>query len=236
MNTNNLYESLITNISVSIKNALNEMVSEDDAGGQEVRDFLQAHPEIDTPMKLKNASSRLYFKAYDRKMLYLLPNRRKMKTTYIRKGSLKDAKQMALKDINTASLETINKNRQIKKNNISYQQETDKDINTLWFPEADNELKDFFIDYYDFSTKRWDIALTEWDWIHSRELSNLLYNIMKDKEQEDELYDLLISEEFIQKLYRKFLVFNKPINKDVWNIYKFLKIWLMKIAKINMEN
>ena len=59
---------------------------------------------------------------------------------------------------------------------------------------------------------------------------------MKDKEQEDELYDLLISEEFIQKLYRKFLVFNKPINKDVWNIYKFLKIWLMKIAKINMEN
>jgi hypothetical protein len=33
MNTNNLYESLITNISISIKNALNEMVSEDDAGG-----------------------------------------------------------------------------------------------------------------------------------------------------------------------------------------------------------
>lgn len=228
MNTNNLYESLITNISISIKNALNEMVSEDDAGGQEVRDFLQAHPEIDTPMKLKNASTRLYFKAYDRKMLYLLPNRRKMKTTYIRKGSLKDAKRLALKDINADS-NSINRKPMVN-NSI------DKDINKLWFPEADNDLKNFFIDYYDFSTKRWDIALTEWDWIHSRELSNLLYNIMKNKEQEDELYDLLISEEFIQKLYRKFLVFNKPINKDVWNIYKFLKIWLMKIAKINMEN
>ena len=228
MNTNNLYESLITNISISIKNALNEMVSEDDAGGQEVRDFLKEHPEIDTPMKLKNASSRLYFKAYDRKMLYLLPNRRKMKTTYIRKGSLKDAKRLALKDINADS-NSINRKPMVN-NSI------DKNINKLWFPEADNDLKNFFIDYYDFSTKRWDIALTEWDWIHSRELSNLLYNIMKDKEQEDELYDLLISEEFIQKLYRKFLVFNKPINKDVWNIYKFLKIWLMKIAKINMEN
>lgn len=228
MNTNNLYESLITNISISIKNALNEMVSEDDAGGQEVRDFLQAHPEIDTPMKLKNASTRLYFKAYDRKMLYLLPNRRKMKTTYIRKGSLKDAKRLALKDINADS-NSINRKPMVN-NSI------DKDINKLWFPEADNDLKNFFIDYYDFSTKRWGIALTEWDQIHSRELSNLLYNIMKDKEQEDELYDLLISEEFIQKLYRKFLVFNKPINKDVWNIYKFLKIWLMKIAKINMEN
>lgn len=228
MNTNNLYESLITNISISIKNALNEMVSEDDAGGQEVRDFLQAHPEIDTPMKLKNASTRLYFKAYDRKMLYLLPNRRKMKTTYIRKGSLKDAKRLALKDINADS-NSINRKPMVN-NSI------DKDINKLWFPEADNDLKNFFIDYYNFSTKRWGIALTEWDQIHSRELSNLLYNIMKDKEQEDELYDLLISEEFIQKLYRKFLVFNKPINKDVWNIYKFLKIWLMKIAKINMEN
>lgn len=228
MNTNNLYEKLISNISISIKNTLNEMVSEDDAGGQEVRDFLKEHPEIDTPMKLKNASSRLYFKAYDRKMLYLLPNRRKMKTTYIRKGSLKDAKQMALKDINADS-NSINRKPMVNDS-------IDKDINKLWFPEADNNLKNFFIDYYDFSTKRWDIALTEWDWIHSRELSNLLYNIMKDKEEEDELYDLLISEEFIQKLYRKFLVFNKPINKDVWNIYKFLKIWLMKIAKINMEN
>ena len=228
MNTNNLYEKLISNISISIKNALNEMVSEDDAGGQEVRDFLQAHPEIDTPMKLKNASTRLYFKAYDRKMLYLLPNRRKMETTYIRKGSLKDAKRMALKDIN-ADNNSINRKPMVN-NSI------DKNINKLWFPEADNDLKNFFIDYYDFSTKRWGIALTEWDQIHSRELSNLLYNIMKDKEQEDELYDLLISEEFIQKLYRKFLVFNKPINKDVWNIYKFLKIWLMKIAKINMEN
>lgn len=228
MNTNNLYEKLISNISISIKNALNEMVSEDDAGGQEVRDFLQAHPEIDTPMKLKNASSRLYFKAYDRKMLYLLPNRRKMKTTYIRKGSLKDAKQMALKDIN-ADNNSINRKPMVNDS-------IDKDINKLWFPEADNDLKNFFIDYYDFSTERWGIALTEWDWIHSRELSNLLYNIMKDEVQEDELYDLLISEEFIQKLYRKFLVFNKPINKDVWNIYKFLKIWLMKIAKINMEN
>ena len=228
MNTNNLYEKLISNISISIKNTLNEMVSEDDAGGQEVRDFLKEHPEIDTPMKLKNASSRLYFKAYDRKMLYLLPNRRKMKTTYIRKGSLKDAKQMALKDINADS-NSINRKLMVNDS-------IDKDINKLWFPEADNNLKNFFIDYYDFSTKRWDIALTEWDWIHSRELSNLLYNIMKDKEEEDELYDLLISEEFIQKLYRKFLVFNKPINKDVWNIYKFLKIWLMKIAKINMEN
>lgn len=228
MNNNNLYEKLISNISISIKNTLNEMVSEDDAGGQEVRDFLKEHPEIDTPMKLKNASSRLYFKAYDRKMLYLLPNRRKMKTTYIRKGSLKDAKQMALKDINADS-NSINRKPMVNDS-------IDKDINKLWFPEADNNLKNFFIDYYDFSTKRWDIALTEWDWIHSRELSNLLYNIMKDKEEEDELYDLLISEEFIQKLYRKFLVFNKPINKDVWNIYKFLKIWLMKIAKINMEN
>ena len=228
MNSKKLYESLITNISISIKNTLNEMVSEDDAGGQEVRDFLKEHPEIDTPMKLKNASTRLYFKAYDRKMLYLLPNRRKMKTTYIRKGSLKDAKRLALKDINADS-NSINRKPMVN-NSI------DKDINKLWFPEADNDLKNFFIDYYDFSTKRWDIALTEWDWIHSRELSNLLYNIMNDKEQEDELYDLLISEEFIQKLYRKFLVFNKPINKDVWNIYKFLKIWLMKIAKINMEN
>lgn len=33
MNSRKLYESLITNISISIKNALNEMVSEDDAGG-----------------------------------------------------------------------------------------------------------------------------------------------------------------------------------------------------------
>lgn len=33
MNNNNLYEKLISNISISIKNTLNEMVSEDDAGG-----------------------------------------------------------------------------------------------------------------------------------------------------------------------------------------------------------
>jgi hypothetical protein len=128
---------------------------------------------------LKKANSALFYAAYNRKMLYLLPNTRKLNRP--KKGSLEDAEKLALKDIKSDSLETINKNRQIKKNNISYQQETDKDINTLWFPEADNNLKNFFIDYYDFSTERWGIALTEWDWIHSRELSNLLYNIMKDE-------------------------------------------------------
>jgi hypothetical protein len=38
-------------------------------------------------------------------------------------------------------------------------------------------------------------------------------------------------DEALRKLYRKFLVFNNPIDKNVWTIDQFIHIWVIKILK-----
>jgi len=38
-------------------------------------------------------------------------------------------------------------------------------------------------------------------------------------------------DEALRKLYRKFLIFNNPIDKDVWTIDQFIHIWVIRILK-----
>jgi hypothetical protein len=42
-------------------------------------------------------------------------------------------------------------------------------------------------------------------------------------------------DEALRKLYRKFLVFNNPIDKDVWTIDQFVHIWVIRILKADVN-
>lgn len=138
------------------------------------------------------------------------------------KGSDEDAQRMAERDIRSENWSK----EQLRKEWKKQEKAQDKNIGTMWWPDSQ-----YVYNYFKCPCNSWD-GKDEYD------TGNIIKDLRKlrNSSNEHHYWEWLGEQEKWQKLYRKFLVFNKPIDENVWTIEQFLKMWFMKVANMHPKN
>lgn len=150
----------------------------------------------------------------------LFPDNTRRRHHEFKRSSDEYAKKIALKDIQAE----LRQNRKKGMADISYRSDTDKQMENLWWPD-DETLESIFSEH--------GIGIEP-----KRKLSKYFCsNRLNDSEEfwKSEFIHSTLSDEKFQALYRKFLVYNKPIDEKIWTLKQFLHMSIMKfLGKFDM--
>ena len=150
----------------------------------------------------------------------LFPENTRRRHHEFKRGSDEYARKIAMKDIQAE----LRQNRNKEMADISYQSNTDKQMEDLWWPD-DETLENIFSEH--------GIGMEP-----KRKLSiYFCSNGMDDSENywKSKFIHSTLSDEKFQALYRKFLIYNKPIDEKIWTPKQFLHMSIMKfLGKFNM--
>lgn len=150
----------------------------------------------------------------------LFPDNTRRRHHEFKRGSDEYARKIAMKDIQTE----LRQNRKKGMTDINYQFDTDKQMEDLWWPDDETLEKIFSGHGLGRETKS--------------ELSNYFCSSWLDDSEEywkSVFIHSTLSDEKFQTLYRKFLVYNKPIDEKIWTPEQFLHMSIMKfLGKFDM--
>lgn len=150
----------------------------------------------------------------------LFPDNTRRRHHEFKRSSDEYARKIALKDIQAE----LRQNRKKGMADINYQSNTDKQMKNLWWPDDETLERIFSGHGIGRETKR--------------ELNKYFCsNELDDSEEfwKSVIIHSTLQDEKFQALYRKFLVYNKPIDEKIWTPKQFLHMSVLKfLGKFNM--
>jgi hypothetical protein len=150
----------------------------------------------------------------------LFPENTRRRHHEFKRSSDEYARKIAMKDIQAE----LRQNRKKGMADINYQSDTDKQIEDLWWPD-DETLERIFSGHGIGREPK-------------RELGKYFCSSRLDDSEEfwkSVFIHSTLSDEKFQALYRKFLVYNKPIDEKIWTLKQFLHMSVMKfLGKFDM--
>lgn len=174
----------------------------------------------------------------------LFPDNTRRRHHEFKRGSDEYAWKIAMKDIQAE----LRQNRKKGMADISYQSDTDKQMEDLWWPDNETLEDMFFWRCFEIDAKRKygiffksHLSVDEdfdKDTFLKETLGKYFCSSRLNAEYESDkkrFTDETLSDKKFQALYRKFLVYNKPIDEKIWTLKQFLHMSVMKfLGKFDM--